>query len=224
MPLLATALVLATPLFGFSLSPPPGGSPPHPTPAPRLLLELDDAPAGATEEDQAGLAEAIRRRRELADYHRAFGIATWASMAVTAVLGVIQLYDEYGFLDGEGTTPCDRGGAVFGWCGERQFPWAHAIAGGVTTTLYSATFVLSLSMPDPLDVASSDTELGEDLRIHRALRWVHLAGMVVLLTLGAVSANIEADYEVRRGLAWAHASTAVVTFGTMTAAGAIMLF
>lgn len=224
------ALVLATPLFGFSLTPPGvGAAPIHPTPAPDLLLDVDtelDAAAGddTSDDDEAGLADAIRRRREIADIHMAFGIATWVSMAVTAVFGVLQLYDEYGFVEDEGNTPCARGDAIFGWCGEREFPWAHAIAAGTTTVLYGATFTLSFVMPDPLDVESSDTELGEDLRIHEALRWAHLAGVVVLATLGAVSANIEADYEVRRGLAWAHAGTAVATFGTLTAAGAIMIF
>lgn len=216
----AGALLYGASLFGFVLTPPGGAAPPQLTPTPQLLLEVEQPPE---DEDTADLSEAIAQRREIADIHMAFGIATWASMAITAVLGFLQLYDEYGLWEDEASTPCAQGDAIFGFCGG-EVPWPHAIAAGTTVALYSVTFTLSFLMPDPLDQASADTPESERLRIHKTLRWFHLAGVAILGVLGGITANIDADYETRRGLAWAHFGAAAATFGTLTAAGALMVF
>ncbi|HBQ17203.1 MAG: hypothetical protein RLO52_45200 [Sandaracinaceae bacterium] len=218
----AGALLYGASLFGFVLTPPGGAPPPQLSPTPQLVLDLEGLEEPESS-DEADLAEAIAERRQMADIHRAFGIATWASMAVTAVLGFLQLYDEYGLWEDAANTPCARNDAILGFCGD-EVPWPHAIAAGTTAALYTTTFILSFTMPDPLDQASANTPESERLRIHKTLRWFHLAGVVVLAALGGITANIDADYEVRRGLAWAHFGTAVATFGTLTAAGALMVF
>ncbi len=186
---------------------------------PRDRIAFQEAPSRHNE----ALAAALLVRETLTPVHVALGIATWAAMAATAILGVIQLYDEYGFFEGPASTPCARHDAVLGFCGD-DVPWPHLIAASTTTALYTATFVLSFYMPDPFQIARQPTAEGERLRIHEALRWAHLAGMIALVTLGAITASADLDYEARRALAWAHTATAIATFGTLTAAGAIVLF
>ncbi len=265
------ALALATPIFGFSLTPPdaslllPGGlvfaqvdaateagaidasaddpagdgdtpaasaEPADDTSAPAQSAEPADdasAPAAAPTPRQAALlAAAIRERQELATVNRAFGIATWGTMLVTVVLGFIQYYNLYGFFGGLEDTPCVAGGAVFGQDQCWGQPWAHRIAALTTTALYTTTFVLSLAMPDPLDADSGPG--GEDLRIHEALRWVHLGGMVAQVLLGlAVGQNWfgferSNDFGAMQALATVHQVVGLTTFGVLTAAGLIMLF
>ncbi len=168
------------------------------------------------------IAGAILLRETVRPFHIAFGIATWAAMAATTVLGAIQLYDRFGFWSSASDTPCARHDSVMGFCGS-ETPWPHLIAGVTTAVLYTTTFSLSFLMPDPLHVAREDSPRGERVRVHRTLRWVHLAGMVLLTALGAIGAS-GLDYDSRRALAWAHSVTALATFGVLTADAALILF
>ncbi|MCZ7679510.1 MAG: hypothetical protein M5U28_12395 [Sandaracinaceae bacterium] len=160
--------------------------------------------------------------------HRAFGIATWASMLVTVVLGAIQYYNLYGFFGSREDTPCVAGGAVFGQDQCWGTPWPHRVAALTTTALYTTNFVLSIAMPDPLGADTGPN--AEDLRIHKVLRWVHFGGMLAQVLLGfAVGQNWFGldranDFEAQRALATVHQLVGLTTFGVLTAAGAIMLF
>ena len=213
------ALVLATPIFGFALTPPADlelslpvfaqvdatgesvaeaaddeGSPAveaEDAPLPDVAA-ADEAEDAADEEprDPSDLAAAIQERQNLAAVHRAFGIATWGAMLVTVVLGAIQYGNLYGFFGEPEDTPCVQGNAVFGQDQCWGEPWPHRIAAFTTTALYATTFVLSFVMPDPLDASSGDSGLGPDLRLHKDLRWVHLGGMIAQVLLGlAVGQN-----------------------------------
>lgn len=255
MPTLAL-LAFATPLFGFSLTPPDlaalelpvlaqldaagetggeaadpaasdggetagtsgGGSAPSPA----------ESPAIPPQTDPAQLAAALRTRQDLATVHRALGIATWGSMLVTVVLGFIQYYNLYGFFAPLEETPCVTGSAVFGQDQCWGAPWPHRIAAITTGALYTATFVLSIAMPDPL--GADQGPRAENLRIHKALRWVHLGGMIAQVLLGfALGQNwlgLERanDYGAMQALATVHQLVGLTTFGVLTAAGAVMIF
>lgn len=254
------ALALATPLFGFALTPPdlgplaldgvpvfaqlddaaPGdaGDPAGEAPAPPRAEEAT-APARPwsgeatparepTTPDPAQLAAALRQRQDIATVHRAFGIATWGAMLVTVVLGAIQYHNLYGFFGSREDTPCVAGGAVFGQDQCWGTPWPHRVAALTTTALYTTNFVLSIAMPDPLGADTGPN--AEDLRIHKALRWVHFGGMIAQVLLGfAVGQNWFGldranDFEAQRALATVHQLVGLTTFGVLTAAGAIMLF
>lgn len=191
-------------------------------PALELTLAQSSAQSPADEAD-ASVAEALAERRRVARIHRAFGAATWLSMATTAVLGFIQLWDEYGLARSASNTPCAQGDAVMGFCGD-DTPWPHAIAGLTTTALYATTFTLSLFMPDPLDFGEGDGKHARRVQMHKKLRWVHLAGMLATITLGAITANVDASYETRRALAWTHFGAAFTTFTALSVAGALMVF
>jgi hypothetical protein len=249
------ALLLATPVFGFSLQPP--SIQPIVDPAaygvvasigatvPGVLLQEEEA---AAEVSTAGEAEAsptavsakkaeqddytaqVKRRNSLIKIHRPLGMATWAAMTITEVLGFIQYYNKYGFFAGEGSNPCVKGTAIFGQ-GQCTSPVIHETAAGVTTALYATTFTVSLMMPDPDDLANAKGEFASTLRMHKVLRWVHFSGMVAQILLGLVIAhantiglNRARDYNTLQALATVHMGTGLVTLGALTWAGALMTF
>jgi hypothetical protein len=253
-----TALLLATPLFGLSLTPPAVDGAMLGTPAAVVdfsaslpmpgLLQVDDAalaaeagappptatPAVASADDTAQAeadrryTEDVMRRRELGQIHRAFGIATWIAMTGNLVIGMMQYSDLYGFGAGQNGNPCASGqGIVLDEC--TGDPWAHIISASTTTTLYSATFILSLSMPDPNEASVGNGAFAEHLRIHEALRWVHSIGMLLQVVMGAMMSNgVFGDrannYDVLQAMAAVHQTIGWVTWGALTGAAAVMLF
>lgn len=197
-------------------------------------LSLMATEEGATEADDAAdfraYAEDLRKRNELATVHRAFGIATWGSMLVTVTLGFIQYINQYGFFSSREDTPCVSGSAIFGQDQCWGQPWPHRIAAITTTALYTGTFTLSLLMPDPNQAAEGSGAFAEKLRIHKALRWVHFGGMIAQLLFGLVigqnwfGLDRANNYDTLHVLAGFHQLVGWTTFGTMTAAAAVMLF
>ena len=240
--MLPFALLVATPVFGLSYDMPNVldiepiaelASTHHAVAAiSPVQLEVADVADEPTqrEDDMLKFAADMRRRQELAQVHRALGIATWASMAVTLFLGTIQYYNLYGFFAGQGDNPCVRGEAIFGQGQCSGTPWPHRIAAFTTAGLYAGTFALSLAMPDPANLAEGKGELAEKVQIHKILRWIHFGGMLAQMFLGVVAANgwfgldRANDYEALRALATAHYAVGWLTFGTLTAAGAMMVF
>lgn len=245
MSLLSALFVLATPLFGFSLTPPAPSALALPVHA--QLDATADVTADATADvsaDQASepadradsapgadfesMGAALRERQALGTIHRAFGIATWASMLVTVALGFIQYYNLYGFFGSLEDTPCVQGNAVFGQDQCWGEPWPHRIAAMTTTALYTTTFILPFVMPDPL--GASEGPSGENLRIHKALRWVHLGGMIAQVLMGFMvgqnwfGLDRANDFGAMQAIATAHQVIGLTTFGALTAAGALMIF
>ncbi len=238
------ALAFATPIFGFSLTPPstgplamPGGVA-HSAP---IIAQTDGTvPAGSGATAQASpsggtssfanMGAQLRERELIGTVHKVFGIATWASMLVAEVLGFIQYYNLYGFFGSIDNNPCVNGNAVFGQAQCWGDPWPHRIAAYATTALYATTFVLSFVMPDPLNASQGNSEHANDLRIHETLRWVHLAGMIAQVLLGVVigenwfGLDRANNFGTLQALATVHEVIGLGTFGALTAAGAIMLF
>lgn len=199
--------------------------------APSETAELPAVQAeddGPTEMEQ--YASQLRERQELGSIHRALGIATWASMLITNVLGAIQFHNLYGGGGGLEDTPCVQGNAVFGQEQCWGTAWPHRIAAIATTALYTTTFAFSLFMPDPDNAAEGDSAFAQNLRIHKALRWVHLVGMVAQVFLGIASASNlfgldrANDFEAQQALAGVHMGVGLATFAALTAAGALMVF
>ena len=173
----------------------------------------------------------VKRRISLTKVHRPLGLATWGAMTVTVALGFIQYYNLYGFFADQGDNPCVKGDAIFGQDTCTGLPWPHALAAGVTTGLYAATFTVSLMMPDPDDLAHTKGAFGDTLRMHKLLRWVHFGGMLAQIALGIVIANGDSfgldranDYATLQTLATVHLATGLVTYGALTWAGALMTF
>jgi hypothetical protein len=244
-----TALLLATPMFGFTLAAPQfdvgflaapdlavdvAASLPVPE-----LLQVDDAIAAegghVMTPEEAAQAEADRQytrdvatRREIGQVHRALGIATWFAMTANLVIGMLQYYDLYGFGAGQNGNPCATGqGRTLDECS--GVPYVHVVSASLTSGLYGATFLLSLVMPDPNQASEGPGQFAERLRIHEVLRWIHLVGMAAQIVVGAMLSNdVFGDrannYDVMQAMATVHNAIGVVTWGALTGAAAIMLF
>lgn len=229
-----TALLLATPIFGFSLHAPAIEA--SFDVAARTSMELRTAVISAAEaEDSAGPAHdpqaeykhQIKQRNSIASIHRTFGIATWASMTLTVAAGAMAYYNLYGFGAEIGDSPCVTGKTAISCDGMRTVKNTLAV---VTTALYATTFTLSLLMPDPDHLSEGKGKFASTLRLHKTLRWVHFGGMVAQALVGIVIANgllgldRANDYGTLQALATAHLGLGLVTWGAMTWAGALMVF
>lgn len=229
-----TALLLATPIFGFTLQAPAIEA--SLDVAARSSMELRAAVVAAAEGgDSAGSANdakaeykrQIKQRNNIASIHRTMGIATWASMTLTVAAGAIAYYNLYGFGAGIGDAPCVTGKVAIDCDGMRTVKNSLAV---VTTALYATTFTLSLLMPDPDDLSSGKGKFASTLRLHKTLRWVHFGGMVAQVLLGIVLANgllgldRANDYKTLQALGGVHMGIGLVTWGALTWAGALMVF
>lgn len=223
-----TALIIATPIFGFSLQ----------VPALAPTADLSAQVAASAEASASAEADAedtyvaeMRQRNDIAAVHRTLGVATWGAMTAAVVLGTIQYYNLYGFFAGQGDNPCVEGTAIFGQGQCSGTPWPHLLSAGVTTALYATTHALSQLMPDPDNLSEGKGEFASTLRMHKLLRWIHLGGMVAQAVLGIIIANPGLvgmdrtnDYGTLQGLATVHWGVGLVTYGALTWAGTLMLF
>lgn len=235
------AFLLATPIWGLSLSMDPSlaAGPavsvgPVAVSAPAAIAPDDDDDEGASAAAtiaEPSVADQMRQRGEIAKIHRALGIATWASMTGTVLLGYFQYYNLYGMFSGLSDTPCVEGNAIFGQNACVRQPIPHLVSSMITTALYSVTFGLSYRMPDPMNLSEGDSEYARNLRRHKRLRWVHLIGMAAQIGLGAIIANADKfglsranDYRTLQALSTVHFAIGLVTYAALTWAGVIFLF
>src|SRR5215510_11036461 len=96
-----TALLHATPIFGFSLQVPAleQGVVEAQLSA-KTVAELraaDTAEASSGGQSQKEYVAELKQRNNIASIHRAFGIATWTSMTLTVAAGFLAYYNLYGF-------------------------------------------------------------------------------------------------------------------------------
>lgn len=245
-----TALMIATPIFGFVLTP-PAAIPQSALPLAQVQgsYSLDEsaegdesgqsAPAWDSAEEEAPKAEApqldqatyvkqLRKRAKMAKVHRALGIATWASMAVALAAGTVQYRNLYGGGKLE-NTPCVTGDAWPSQNACHGAPLGHAIPGFVTGGLYFTTLGLAMFMPDPDNASVGDSKYAKNVRTHKILRWIHLTGMLAQIAIGVVIANPglglerSSDYDTLQALGRAHLGVGFATFAALTWAGTIML-
>jgi hypothetical protein len=227
-----TALLLATPIFGFSLTPPTIADVMDLSAKTAAEVQSEDAPAAKTkpaDDSQAEYVREIKRRNSIASIHRAFGIATWVAMTLTVSAGFMDYYNLYGVGASQGKNPCVRGTAIGGDAGCSALRPIKDTLAGVTTALYATTFTLSLLMPDPDNLSEGKGEFASTLRLHKALRWVHFGGMIAQVVLGIIIANsVGADranhYGTLQALSTVHMGVGLVTYGALTWAGALMAF
>lgn len=244
-----TALMLATPIFGFALTPPSVSAVPVTAlPVAQLESSVDieaDSSGDVDTEASAelppepkiggpgspGYVQALRKRARIAKVHRGLGIATWVSMAAAVIAGTIQYRNLYGapFVTDRQDTPCVEGNA---WINQKQCygtPWFHELTGFTTAGLYFTTLGLAMAMPDPDHASVGTSKYAKTVRTHKALRWVHLAGMVTQMVLGIIIANPRLgldrtnDYGAMKALAGLHLASGYVTLGALSWAGTIML-
>lgn len=227
-----TALLIATPLFGFALDLNPElATPPAVVAASDPLTILSIQPiATQLEAPKPTTADLIKRRNKLAKVHKWLGISTWGMMTITTALGFFQYANKYGFFASRENTRCVKGNAILGQKQCRGQPVPHLVTSALTAGLYFTTFGLSFAMPDPLGVSEGNSKFAKRLRTHKVLRWVHFSGMIFQILFGAIIANSDRfgldranDYRTLQALATVHLATGLMTYGALTWAGAIML-
>jgi hypothetical protein len=226
-------LLLATPLFGLTLTLDPAAVDTVTASAP---VVMDLAPAAVAEdaaeaEREPTVAELMARRAHIGRIHKIMGLSTWASMTVSVALGWFQYINLYGFFAAREDTRCARGDAFFGQDACSGQPLPHLISSATTGALYYTTFALSYFMPDPLHLSEGNSESARKLRQHKRLRWAHFAGMAAQILLGALTANAQGlgldranDYRALQALSTVHLLTGLATYATLTWAGTIMTF
>ncbi len=227
------ALLLATPIFGLSLHLDAALAVSPTTFSLEVQSAVDVAPSAVAEdaEPEPTVAELMARRGRNGQIHKWMGIATWGAMTTTVVLGWLQYANLYGTFSPLEETRCVQGNAFFGQDACSHQPLPHLISSVTTGALYYTTFALSYALPDPMHLDEGDSEAARELRRHKRLRWVHFSGMAAQALLGAFIANSDAfgldranDYRTLQTLSTVHLATGLLTYATLTWAGAIMAF
>jgi hypothetical protein len=198
---------------------------------------LGAAPAGASNEP-ATPAEAdhpepdlemLRHREHITRTHRTLGIVTLASMSVTTLLGTLLAINEPTVF---GPGLCINGSAngVLGTFGCDTLVFVHETSAFITLGLYTATGIFALSMPDPEHASVGNDARARRLRLHQALAWVHLVGMVLEPLLGIVSTGPsivgvrpDAQTDFRAVMNTVHLSVGYITLAALTTAMIIEL-
>jgi hypothetical protein len=177
-------------------------------------------PAAIEPEDTKKLES--RKRSSMKTLHRAFGITTWISLGFTNAIGTARYANVIGF----GQPLCNEGGSpILGrtWgCGD-GLKYQHLISASFTSLSYATTRTIAGLMPDPYGAAEGDDIGAKKLRIHRALSWVHLVGMIAMPILGLATSATD-DVDKRKTLATAHLITGYTTFAAVSTAAVIMIF
>jgi hypothetical protein len=214
-----TALLLATPIFGLSLTAPALDALPI-SAAPIAQLELSeegeldgeldsdadersDSEATDTnpdsERDDAERAKPapaqdkatyLKQLRKRARLAKIHRTLGITTWVLTGVASIAGTIQWRNMYKGDlGTNPCVTGDA---WLGERQCygtPWFHALTGFAAGAAYFTTLGFAIAMPDPDNASEGKSKYAKTLRTHKILRWVHLTGMVAQMVLGIVIAN-----------------------------------
>lgn len=192
--------------------------PPAVDPAPVDPVDEDPIEAEPTE-DPSELGAALRQREEVRPWHIAFGTATGISSYATTILGFLTFNDRYGWDGDPASTGCATGSPIFGNDACTGPPIGHLIAAATATTVFTATFVLALFMPDPLHVDEGPGEHATLLTVHKSLRWALLALYVAQIVLGVTTSAVDTDFGTQRALASVHLALGTVTMATMTTQG-----
>jgi hypothetical protein len=196
--------------------------------APRPTVTSNAAESSDGSRAFEALAEQGRRRARLRGAHRAMGIATWAAMTATLTLGALQFADRYGAADLD-QTRCARGNPILGDA-NCDAPYFHIFGIVTTASLYATTFGLSVAMSRADGGDERSSSAARRLRMHRTLRWVHLATLAAQVVGGLIIANLDAmgvdpteNYETFRGLNVYHMAAGAVSWVFLTWAGALMI-
>lgn len=184
---------------------------------------LPMAPTATMSDDEQDKKLLSRKRASMRTLHRAFGITTWVSLGFTNFLGTARYANVIGF----GTPLCAEGGGapILGekWgCGD-GLRYQHLVSASFTTLSYATTRTIAALMPDPYNAGEGDDTSAKKLRIHRALSWVHLVGMIAMPILGFATSMTD-DPGKQKTLATAHLITGYTTFAAVSTAAVIMIF
>lgn len=160
-------------------------------------FSLEKSTAGATEpslsdlgfpanETQSNAAEQARlnKRSHMLQIHQRLGLITTIPLVATVITG--------GLAGGRRTSSTDRD--------------LHAALGSATAGLYFATAYYAIFAPK-----IPGTKSEGNIKLHKAMAWIHGPGMVLTPILGAMAFEQKSKGERVHGIARAHGQVAIVT-------------
>jgi hypothetical protein len=133
----------------------------------------------------------LDKRAHMLKIHQRLGLITMVPMIATVATSL--------GAGGRSTSTSDR--------------WAHLALGSVTGDLYFTTAYFAIFAPRIPGTATRG-----QIRVHKALAWVHGPGMILTPILGAIAFDQRSKGEKVHGIASAHGAVAIVTAGAFAAA------
>jgi carboxypeptidase family protein len=167
-------------------------------PAPASQENLPNAPSSNTTApslEDLGLSPAqtqgsaqeqarLDKRTHMLKVHQRLGLITLAPLVATFITSAN--------AGGKNTTTTDR--------------TVHTVLGAVSGDLYFMTAYYAIRAPK-----IPGTETKGPIRLHKAMAWIHVPGMVLTPILGAMAYNQKNNGEKVHGIASAHGPVAIVT-------------
>lgn len=142
-------------------------------------------PASETQGNAAEQAR-LNKRSHMLQVHQRLGLITTIPLVATVITG--------GLAGGRRTSSTDRD--------------LHAALGSTTAGLYFATAYYAIFAPK---IPGTKTE--GNIKLHKAMAWIHGPGMVLTPILGAMAFEQKSKGERVHGIARAHGQVAIVTAG-----------
>lgn len=142
-------------------------------------------PASETQGNAAEQAR-LNRRSHMLQIHQRLGLITTVPLIATVITGSM--------AGGRSTSSTDRD--------------VHAALGATTAGLYFATAYYAIFAPK---IPGTKTE--GNIKLHKAMAWIHGPGMVLTPILGAMAFEQKSEGEKIHGIAQAHSAVAIVTAG-----------
>lgn len=133
----------------------------------------------------------LDKRTHMLKIHQRLGLIDTVPLAATLILGV--------GAGGKSTSTSDR--------------WAHLALGSVTGDLYFMSAYYAIRAP-----RIPGTQAHGQIRVHKALAWIHGPGMILTPILGAIAFDQKSKGEKVHGIASAHGPVAIVTAAAYGAA------
>jgi Carboxypeptidase regulatory-like domain len=126
----------------------------------------------------------LDKRSHMLKIHQRLGLIDTAPLVATLILGT--------GAGGKSTSSTDR--------------YAHLALGSVTGDLYFMSAYYAIRAP-----RIPGTEVRGQIRLHKALAWIHGPGMILTPILGAIAFDQKSRGEKVHGIASAHGAVAIVT-------------
>jgi hypothetical protein len=126
----------------------------------------------------------LDKRSHMLQMHQRLGLITTVPLVATVITGVM--------AGGKSTSSTDRD--------------LHAALGSTTAGLYFASAYFAIFAPK---IPGTKTE--GNIRLHKAMAWIHGPGMVLTPILGAMAFQQKSKGEKIHGIAQAHSEVAIVT-------------
>jgi len=151
----------------------------------RAVLSLEDI--GFSQSQTQGSAQyqaRLDKRSHMLKTHQRLGLITTVPLLATVIAGMS--------AGGRRTSSTDRD--------------VHAALGSVTAGLYFTSAYFAIRAPK-----IPGTETRGQIRLHKALAWIHFPGMILTPVLGAIAFDQRSRGEKVHGIASVHGPVAIIT-------------